>query len=106
MTDKSSDKTRRVPIGYNAAIRDRLAEFDPDILLADGFDDCIVGVCYTPGPGHRAVYDTEKIIDTLIKRDGLSLEEAWEHFEFNTEGSYVGEKTPVFLRRLQLEESA
>lgn len=100
MIDDSAE-TQRTGIGYNAKIRDRLAEIDPELLLADGFDECVVGWCYTPGPGYRAVYDTEKIIETLVKRDGLSFEEAWEYFEFNTEGAYVGEKTPVFWRKLE-----
>jgi hypothetical protein len=63
----------------------------------------VVGHCYTPGPGYRAVYDVDKMIETLVKRDGMTWEEAWEYFEFNTEGSYVGEKTPIFWRKLQEE---
>ena len=93
MIDKNTER--------KIAIQDTLGEIG-EMLLADGFDDCIIGWCYTPGPGHRAVYDTEKIIKKLIGRDELSLEEAWEHFEFNIEGGYVGEKTPIFLRKLEI----
>lgn len=97
----STTKTQKVDTrGFKPKTRDRLSEIDPDILMADGFDNCIVGFCYTPGPGYRAVYDAEKIIDTLIERDGMTWEEANEYFEFNTEGAYVGEKTPIFWRRL------
>lgn len=94
-------KTQQVDVrGFNPKIRDTLAEMDPEMLMADGFDDCIVGYCYTPGPGYRAVYDVDKMIETLIKRDGMTWEEAWEYFEYNTEGAYVGEKTPIFWRKL------
>jgi len=92
-------KTQQVEVGYNPKVRDKLADYDPKMLLADGFDDCIIGICYTPGPGDRAVYDTELIIKTLVERDGLTYEEAWEHFDFNIEGGYHGEKTPIFLKR-------
>lgn len=98
--DKNKTKNPDSVLGFNQKIRDTLAEMDPYILMADGFDDCIVGYCYTPGPGYRAVYDVEKIIDTLTERDGMTWEEANEYFEFNTEGAYVGEKTPIFWRKL------
>jgi hypothetical protein len=79
-----------------AEIRRQLKDMGP-VLTADGFDTCIIGFCYTPGPGDRIVYSTDLIIEKLIE-DGLTFEEAHEHFEFNIEGGYHGEKTPVFLR--------
>jgi hypothetical protein len=85
-------------------LREHLAELlDDDLLLADGFDNCLIGLCYTPGPGTRAVYDAEAIIRTLVEREGLSFEEAHEYFSVNIEGSYVGEKTPIFMTRLTEE---
>lgn len=105
MPSSGSEKTKQVTIGYNAAVRDQLADIDPELLLADGFDNAIVGWCYTPGPGYRAVYDTDKIIGTLVARDGMSHQEACEYFEFNTEGAYVVEKTPIFLHKLSGESA-
>lgn len=90
-----SDDTRNTP-----GLRDRLAEEFGELLLADGFDHCLIGTCYTPGSGTRAVYDTELIIRSLVDRDGLTHKEAEEHFSFNIEGGYHGEQTPIFLRRL------
>jgi hypothetical protein len=43
-------------------------------------------------------------LDILVKRDGMSPEEAREFFEYNTVGSWVGEETPIFLERMSLEE--
>lgn len=68
-----------------------------ELLCADGFDDAIIGI------GHQftnafVVYDTEKVIQTLIDRDGMSEEDAHEFFEFNVVGAYVGEATPCFVR--------
>ena len=98
-SEGDSSEERKPVIGYSEEVREKLSHFDPEMLLADGFDDCIVGTCYTPGPGFRAVYDVDRMIETLVERDGMSWEEAWEYFEFNTEGAYVGEKTPIFWRR-------
>ena len=46
---------------------------DEEFLTADGFDEA----------------------DILIKQD-MTEEEAIEYFYFNTEGAYVGEKTPIW----------
>lgn len=79
-------------------IRRQLEDMGP-VLTADGFDDCITGYCFTPGPGHRVVYSYELIIQKLVE-EGLTYEEAVEHFAFNIEGGYHGEKTPIFHRPL------
>jgi len=42
-------------------------------------------------------YDMEKIVRKLMKRDGMSHEEAQEYFNFNIGGAYMGEGTPMFL---------
>jgi uncharacterized beta-barrel protein YwiB (DUF1934 family) len=40
----------------------------------------------------------EKCIE-ILRKDDLTEEEANEHFDFNVEGSWVGNNGPVFLRR-------
>ena len=81
--------------------RERVNEFDDETLCADGFDDALVGVTNSWGPGnsrvYRAVYDIEKCLTILIERDGLTMEEAAEHMEFNVIGAFVGARTPVFV---------
>jgi len=42
------------------------------------------------------VYDAELIRENLM-RDGMTSEEAREFIEFNIEGAYVGEDTPVLV---------
>jgi hypothetical protein len=49
--------------------------------------------------GHTAVYDVQKCIANLMAK-GMTEDEANEFFEFNTEGTWVGDGTPVFLRRI------
>jgi hypothetical protein len=81
-------------------IRDELAEIDPDLLLMDGFDDCIIGICEAFGSVPVVAYDYDKVIATL-QSDGMTYEEAVEYHEFNQAGAYVGERTPVFIRRVE-----
>jgi len=80
--------------------RDTLAEIDEDMLLADGFDDAIIGYAQRCGQPALAVYDRERCIDVLMKRDGMTHEEAEEFFEFNVVGAWVGDRTPLFLCRV------
>jgi len=75
-----------------------LTDLNPDAMAADGFDDAMVG--YTVPCGGRkalAVYDYELCVGVLVKRDGMSEEEAVEYMDFNVVGAYVGESTPLFL---------
>ena len=62
--------------------------------IAVGFDEAVIGSDYNQG---RAVYSIERIIQILITRDGMSMDEAIEYFDFNIGGSYVGEMTPVYV---------
>jgi hypothetical protein len=80
-------------------IRDRLAEIDPDLLLMDGFDDCIIGICESFGGVPVVAYDYERVLANL-QASGMTYEEAVEYHEFNQAGAYVGEQTPVFIRRI------
>lgn len=63
-----------------------------DILLADGFNDALIGV----SSKNIAIYDIGKCIKVLEKQ-GMSEEDAAEYFYFNVEGSYVGEQTPIYV---------
>jgi hypothetical protein len=82
------------------SIRDELAEIDPDLLLMDGFDDCIIGICESFGGESVVAYDYDRVIASL-ESQGMSEEEAVEYHEFNQLGAYVGERTPVFIHRIE-----
>tara|TARA_R110000796_G_scaffold94869_1_gene199777 strand:+ start:1084 stop:1356 length:273 start_codon:yes stop_codon:yes gene_type:complete len=66
------------------------------VILSD-LDDAIIGVVEEFGNGPRILYSTEKIIQILIDRDGMSEEEAVEYYGFNIVGMFAGEQNPVFL---------
>jgi hypothetical protein len=79
---------------------DELMEcLDEDVLMADGYDDCIIGFTSQAGRPSVIAYDTNKIITKLMS-EGMDRDEAWEFFEFNIAGAYMGEYTPVFVTKM------
>lgn len=80
-----------------AEIRERLAEENPEALLADGLDDALIGIGRRASRPPLAVYDYETAVNVFINRDGMTRDEAVEHMEFNVVGAWVGENTPIFL---------
>ena len=78
-------------------ISEALAELNPEALLADGFEQALVGYTSNYHHPHVAVYDAKKCIAILVRREGMSEEEAEEFFSLNTLGAYVGENGPLFV---------
>ena len=73
-------------------------EIDEGALFADGYDEAIIGIVWgTFGSKDRIAYATNKVLQILQERDGMTEEEATEFFDFNIVGSYVGEQTPLFV---------
>jgi hypothetical protein len=73
---------------------------DEAMLKADGFDEAIIGqamVWRNQGTFNVLVYDAEKMRSILMERDGMTPEEAGEYIEYNVEGAYMGEYTPVYV---------
>jgi hypothetical protein len=67
------------------------------MLKADGFDDAIVGVGNVHGQDDVLIYSAEKCVDVLVKRDGMTEQDALEFCEFNVFQAYLGEGTPIFM---------
>jgi hypothetical protein len=65
-------------------------------MLANGFEDALVGYGYQFNYP-VAVYSMNGCMEILMKRDGMNDEEAMEFFNFNVQGAWVGESTPIFL---------
>lgn len=53
---------------------------------------------------HRAVYSGNTIVEDLVKRDGMTYEDALEYIEYNIEGAYVGPQTPIIVWLEELVE--
>lgn len=76
---------------------DLIAEQNPEAKTADGFDDCIIGIANRFGANPVLAYSIPAIIALLIQRDGLTRDEAQEHFDVNIIGAWVGDGTPIFI---------
>lgn len=79
-------------------IREELAgEWDAELLFLseEEFDEAIIGVSERIGDEPVVAYDTTKIVEILSR--SMTVDEAYEYFEFNILGAYVGEKNPVFI---------
>ena len=63
-----------------------------------GLDYAFVGIGRRAGGEEFAVYDEAKILDKLVERDGMSLQDAIEYFDFNIAGAWVGESTAAFVQ--------
>lgn len=65
-------------------------------LTMDGYDDCILGTVERFGLEPIYCYSLDKVIAKLQK-DGMTYEEAWEFYEFNMVGAWMGDGSPCFM---------
>lgn len=79
--------------------REEVADVNPDALLCDGFDDAIIGMAERINLGPVVAYDIDKMLDIMVERDGMTYEEAIEYFDYNIIGAWMGEFTPVFIKK-------
>jgi hypothetical protein len=93
---------------------EEIGDINPEALLCDGFDDAIIGMAERINLGPVVAYSVEKIIEILMKdmevseedlEDGETIEskkysDAYEYFEYNIKGAWMGEFTPVFIEKL------
>lgn len=79
--------------------RSDLNEYD-ELLLADGLETAFIGVGSQYPGSEVAVYDIDKAVQAIANNDGVTHEEALEHFEFNTLCAHVGPLTPIFIRTM------
>lgn len=66
----------------------------------DGFDSAIVGTASVWNGNERVevlVYDIYKMVEQLMLRDSMNVDEALEYIDFNIEGTYIGKDTPIIV---------
>jgi hypothetical protein len=71
------------------------------VLKVDGFDKAIIGEVISFNRPNVLCYSIGGIIDIMVKRDGMTVDEAYEFFDYNIAGAYHGDGTPVFLADLE-----
>lgn len=78
-------------------IHDYLESRGETVLLCDGFDEAFIGLSQRINEPLCAVYSYDKMIDVLMKRDGMEHEDAIDYLDFNVLGAWVGEQTPIIV---------
>ena len=73
-----------------------LRELNPEAILADGYEDAIIGWSCNLHHSTVAVYDLRRAIEVLMLRDGLAEEEARRQLDYSVL-SDVGENMPLFV---------
>ncbi len=72
----------------------------PNALIANGFDDAIIGIVERYGMNPVVLYNKDKCLQILQNRDGMSESEAIDFYYYNIVGAYMGEHTPCFAEIL------
>jgi len=62
------------------------------ILIADGFDEAVMGIEHNSS---RLIYSVSRCIGILMI-EGMNEEDALDYFMYNVCGSYVGDLTPIW----------
>ena len=88
---------KEVNLMLNFASINDISKMEGDFLIANGYDDAIIG--YTDDG--LVVYDSNACVELLCDQSGLSYEDSLDFLEFNTFGAYCGEKTPIFCHRVE-----
>jgi hypothetical protein len=70
------------------------------MLLADGFNDAVIGMGERAGQPPIVVYDFDKCVAILCERDNMSIDEAVDFMYYNVVGAWVGDTTPLFVKRV------
>tara|TARA_R100001443_G_scaffold27965_4_gene41103 strand:+ start:73 stop:321 length:249 start_codon:yes stop_codon:yes gene_type:complete len=76
------------------------------MLKLDGLDKAFMGVASRFGMDDVFAYDLDKVLKILIERDGMSPDEALEFFHYNIIGAWMGDTTPLFVKRYNSIEDA
>jgi hypothetical protein len=77
---------------------DELEEINPDAVIFDNLDHCIVGYGSQYTKNTSLIYDYDKMIEHFMFNDGMSYEDADEYVNFNIVGLWAGDSTPIIMR--------
>ena len=76
--------------------KELLKDENEGVIVYDGFDKALLGFGSQWSKEPIAVYSEVLMIECLVDQ-GMSLSDAYEYFDFNVKGMWVGERTPLIL---------
>ena len=96
-------RTTHEVISKDMDIKEWVAGHNEEALMADGFDEAIIGMCERVG-NPVVAYDIARCIEILAQEFEREKDpvldiygEAEDYFSYNVSGAYVGENTPIFI---------
>ena len=95
MTEQKDENFKDAPTRSN--IQEYLESRGETVLLCDGFDEAFIGLSQRINEPLLAVYSYDKMVDVLMKRDGMEHDDAVDYLDFNVLGAWVGEQTPIIV---------
>jgi hypothetical protein len=69
---------------------------EEEFLKADGLDEAVIGV---EEDEMRLVYSVDKCIEIFMTQ-GMEYDEALKFFDCNVRGTWMGDKTPIWVKLL------
>ena len=75
------------------------------MMIAEGFDAALIGYAWSRD-SERVVtaYSVQKCLEILMERDGMTEEQASEYFQYNVEGTLLGDATPIWVWEATVEQ--
>lgn len=89
---KSKDKLTEDFLEY-------ISEINPEALYPTDLKEAVIGMVERFGLEPLILIDKTKVLEIYQKRDGMTMEDAIEFFEFNVIGAWAGEGTPCYMTR-------
>jgi len=75
--------------------REEMAMVNEDALVMDEYEDALIGYIERFQDPPIALYDRDKLFSIMMERDGMTLDEAYEWYNYNILGSIL-EGAPAF----------
>lgn len=72
-----------------------ISDLNPESVILLGLDEAIIGI----SNNFNVIYDINKI-KSILKKDGLKVDEIDEFIEFNIINAYYGDYSPLFIYKL------
>lgn len=80
--------------------KEQIGDFvDEGALTLDGFDSAIYGIAVKPCQNTVVAYDFNLLVKQC-EEDGMSYDEAIEYIDYNITGAYMGNGTPIIIRKI------
>ena len=87
-------------------VKELIAEVNPEALMADGLDEAVIGIGSQHASPLVVIYDYDVCVRLFMQQNEWARDEAIEWMEHNVVCSYLGEHTPIFMKKISFAKFA